>query len=160
MMAQYSSRITDVMRVWDNGIATSFDPYRADLVQYNESIRLQTGAKYGVATKWHFNGKIYEDSHSPMPIPDMSGLVYATPGWKQWVVINPDGTTRFLIDVPHVREHSNPSEGYLGDPRHSKGDSLHLMYGEGSDGYQDDCRFFFDMHTGQLLRTHFVGRHW
>jgi hypothetical protein len=113
-----------------------------------------------VAIRWTHEGHAYEDVNCPVPIPDMSGLVYATAGWKQWVVINPDSSTRFIIDVPHVREHSNPSKGDLGNPRHLRGDPPHVMYGEGSDGYQDDCRFFFDMHTGQLLRTDFVGRHW
>lgn len=155
-----ASGITDVVKVWDNGTETPFDPYRPDLVEYHNSVRFQTGAKFGVATSWKYNGSVYQDSNSPTPIPDMSGLVYVAPGWKQWVIVNPDSSIRVVIDVPHVREHSNPAKGDLGEPRYFKGDPLHIMYGEGSDGYHNDCRFFFNMHTGELLRTEFMSRHW
>lgn len=157
--------IEDVVEVYANGKCIPFFlPERVQAVNpvaWDAQYRKQIGAELPVvATRWVHEGRVYEDPNCPIPIPDMSGLVYATPGWKQWVVLNPDGTTRFFIDVPLVREDSNPSQGYLGEPSHFKGDPLHLMYGEGSDGHQDDCRFYFDMHTGQLLRTHFVSRHW
>jgi hypothetical protein len=159
-MEHHFDCITAVFKVWDNNVETSLDPYRTDLVEYNEDVRQRTGARYGVGTRWVFDGKSYQDANSPIPIPDMTGLVYATAGWRQWVVLNPDGSTKTIIEVPHVREHSQPEAGYLGAPSHFKGDPRHIMYGEGSDGYREDCRFIFDMHTCKLLRAEFVPLHW
>lgn len=152
--------LSGVLKVWDNGVETPFDPFRSDFVEYNDLIRRRTGAKYGVATKWTFSGAVYVDERLPIPIPDMSGLVYATAGWKQWVVLHPDGRVKAIIDVPKVTEQSVPALGNLGDPIHAKGAPLHIMYGEGSDGDRDGFRFTFDMHTCKLLKADFVGRHW
>lgn len=152
--------LTEPLKVWDNGITTVFDMERPDLVEFHEEIRRKTGAKFGVATRWTFQGRIYEDTNCPMPIPDMSGLVYAVDGWKHWVVLNPDGTKKFTINVPKVNDQSAPDIGELGEPRYRKGDPPNIMYGEGSDGHRDDCRFFFDMHTGECINVQFVGRHW
>jgi hypothetical protein len=159
-MEPRQNRITNVLKVWDNGIETPFDPSRPDLVEYHDSIRSETGAKFGVATKWTFNGSVHQDANSPVPIPDMSGLVYTTAGWKQWVVLNPDGTIRSIIDVPRVNENSAPEVGYLGDPLHDAKAPLHIMYGEGSDGCKEGYRFTFDMNTCKLLRADFIARHW
>lgn len=41
-----------------------------------------------------------------------------------------------------------------------KGMPTHIMYGEGGDGIRNDCRFFFNMHTGKLENVELVGRHW
>nr|CCA80178.1 hypothetical protein BDB_80572 [blood disease bacterium R229] len=51
----------------------------------------------------------------------MSGLVYATQGWKTWVVLNPNGTQRFVIQVPRISEKSVPDQGDLGEPLPLKG---------------------------------------
>lgn len=148
------------LEVWDNGVVTPLDQQRHDLVEYHRSIRAETGAKFTVATRWTFQGCVYEDSNCPIPIPDMSGLVYAAERWKYWIVLNPDGTKKFTINVPKVNKQSVPKLGELGEPRYRKGDPPNIMYGEGSDGHRDDCRFFFNMHTGECIHVQLVGRHW
>ncbi|MCM0044459.1 MAG: hypothetical protein NBV65_07505 [Burkholderiaceae bacterium] len=148
------------LEVWNNGLLAPLEPWRLDLVEFHNEIRRNTGAKFCVATRWTYQDSTFENPNCPVPIPDMSGLVYATAGWKQWVVINPDGTTKLVINVPRVSNLSVPENGELGMPRHMTSTPLNIMYGEGSDGYRDDCRFFFDMHTGLLERVEFVGRHW
>jgi hypothetical protein len=153
-------RIENPAEVWDNGVETPIDIHRREVVAYHRSIRLKTGAKYIVATRWEFRGKTYENSHHPLPIPDFSGLVYATDEWRRWIVLAPDGIQRSVIEVPRISDHSKPEAGELGEPRYLEGDPPHIMYGEGSDGDRDDCRFFFDMHTCKLLRVQLVGRHW
>lgn len=157
---QGAAVISNPLEVWDNGMTSPLEPSRDDLVEHHAAFRARTGASFAIATQWTYQGVTYESSHRPIPIPDMSGLVYATRGWKQWVVLNPDGTENFVVNVPRVSSRSVPEEGDLGEPRHMKGDPLHVMYGEGSDGDRYDCRFFFDLHTGQLVRVQHVGRHW
>ena len=153
-------QLSGLLKVWDNGALSPFDPKQTDLVEFHNEIRKRTGAKFGVATRWSYQGRTYENEKCPLPIPDFSGLVYATDGWKQWVILNPDGTTKFTIGVPRISMQSKPENGELGEPRHMKGGPPHIMYGEGSDGDRADCRFFFNMHTGELERVELVGRHW
>jgi hypothetical protein len=161
--AKYSmtmDHLTEPLKVWNNGATSPFNPELADLVEFHEEFRNRTGANFGVATRWTFHGRTDEDANCPVPIPDLSGLVYATDGWKQWVVLNPDGTKQFTVKVPRISAQSVPEKGELGDPRHMKDDPLHIMYGEGSDGDRGDCRFFFDMHIGELVHAELVGRQW
>lgn len=160
-----TSHIEDVVEVYANGKVIPMDPperrIAIDPLAWDRQFREARGAKLPiVATRWKHNGQTYENSNCPVPIPDMSGLVYATTGWKQWVVLQPDGSIKSVIDVPRVNEQSVPELGYLGDPSHDKDAPLHIMYGEGSDGDKDAYRFTFDMRTCTLLRAHFVGRHW
>lgn len=147
--------ISNVLEVFDNG--TAF-PY-ASTYDSREDHRLRTGANATVATRWTYFGKTYENELCPAPIPDMSGLVYASKDWKTWVVLNPNGLQRFVIRVPRISAQSVPEDGNLGDPRHMRGAPLYIMCGEGSDGDRDDCRFHFDMRTGQLVGVDLVGRH-
>lgn len=158
-------RIDEVVEVYANGRVAAMNPpdrlLALDPVAWDRKNRHMLGAELPIiATGWKHNGRYYEDSNCPIPIPDMSGLVYATAGWKQWVVLHPDGTVKAIIDVPKVTEQSVPALGNLGDPIHAKGAPLHIMYGEGSDGDKDGFRFTFDMHTCKLLKADFVGRHW
>lgn len=154
------SCLENLLDVWDNGVLSPFDQGRPDLVEFHNEIREKTGAKFRIATRWTYQGKTFEDPNCPVPIPDMSGLVYATEGWKRWVVLNADSTMRLMIDVPRISSRSVPGKGELGIPRHMKSDPLNVMYGEGGDGDRDDCRFFFNMHTGLLDHVELVGRHW
>ncbi|CBJ34814.1 hypothetical protein [Ralstonia solanacearum] len=148
--------IENVVEVFDNGVDLEYGlSYEA-----REALKLNTGAKFPVATRWTYYGHVYEDANCPKPIPDMSGLVYATQGWKTWVVLNPNGTQRFVIQVPRISEKSVPDQGDLGEPLPLKGGAMHVMYGEGGDGERHDCRFYFNMHTGELMKVDFVGRHW
>ena len=157
--------IENVVEVYANGKVIPFDPperrMAVDPIAWDRQHRESIGAELPItATRWQYNGHSYESSNCPIPIPDMSGLVYATEGWKQWIILHPDGSVRSIIDVPRITEQSVPELGYLGDPRHDKGAPLYLMYGEGSDGDKDAYRFTFDMRTCKLLRADFVGRHW
>jgi len=152
--------LTQTLKVWNNGVTSPFNPERPDFVEFQDEIRNKTGAKFGISTRWIYQGKTYENAHCPIPIPDLSGLVYATDEWKRWVVLNPDNTTKFIIDVPRISAKSVPENGELGEPKYMKGDLPNIMYGEGSDGDRNDCRFYFNMHTGELLRVEIVGRHW
>jgi hypothetical protein len=153
-------RLTNPCKVWDNGVVTPFNIERLDLVEFHNKIREETGAKFGIATRWSYQGRFYENTKCPVPIPDMSGLVYTSDKWKRWIVLSPDGGIKLVIDVPQISAKSMPENGELGEPRHMKDDPPHVMYGEGSDGNRDDCRFFFNMHTGLLERVELVGRHW
>jgi hypothetical protein len=153
-------RFQDVVEIWDNGAVSPINPPAEDIVAWLSDFFARTGARMRVATQWTFQGRKYESEKCPVPIPDYSGLVYPTKDWKQWIVLNPDGTTRLTIDVPKIRLQSSPENGELGEPRYMEGKPPHIMYGEGSDGYRDDCRFFFNMHTGQLENVELVGRHW
>ncbi|WP_205569978.1 hypothetical protein [Ralstonia solanacearum] len=155
-------KIENVLELWDNGFTSSAEERDAavDRMKWWDDFYEISGARKQIATRWTYQGNTYEDSNCPRPIPDMSGLVYATSGWKTWIVLNPDGTQRVVIHVPRISEKSIPENGDLGEPHHMKGDALHVMYGEGGDGDRDDCRFHFDMHTGELLQVDLVGRHW
>lgn len=148
------------LEVWDNGATSPFDPVTEDIVAWLSDFFSRTGARKRVATKWTYRGRTFESMECPVPIPDYSGLVYPSKDWKRWIVINPDGTTRFTIEVPKINEQSLPEHGELGEPKYMKGYPPYIMYGEGSDGNRDDCRFFFNMHTGQLEDVQLVGRHW
>lgn len=155
-------KIENVFELWDNG-ATSSPSDRdgaVDRMKWWDDFFATSGAKRLVATRWTYQGNTYEDPNCPIPIPDGSGLVYTTMGWKTWVVLNPDGTRRLVIHVPRISKDSIPQQGELGEPRHMKGEPSHVMYGEGGDGHRYDCRFRFDMHTGELLQVENVGRHW
>lgn len=128
--------------VWDNGVITPLDLEWSDLVEFHNAIRKKTGARFGVATRWTYAGHTYEDANCAVPIPDMSGLVYATARWKRWVILNPEGVTKLVITVPRINFESDPEKGEFGEPRYVEGNPLHIMYGEGSDGSRHDCRFF------------------
>lgn len=153
-------KFQDVVEIWDNGAVSPFNPSTEDIVAWLNDFFARTGARRRVATQWTFQGRTYESKHCPVPIPDCSGLVYPTKDWKRWIVLNPDGTTRLTIDVPRVSPKSSPENGELGQPRYMRGNPPYIMYGEGNDGDRDDCRFFFNMHTGQLENVEFAGRHW
>ena len=154
------NKLQNAVELWDSGDTSPFNPPTEDIVAWLDEFFSRTGAKKRVATRWTFQDHVYEDANCPIPIPDMSALVYAVDGWKYWVVLNPDGTKKFTINVPKVNEQSVPELGELGEPRYRQGDPPNIMYGEGSDGYRSDCRFFFDMHTGECISVQFVGRHW
>lgn len=153
-------KLQEAVELWDNGAVSPFNPFADDIVTWFDEFFSKTGAKRRVATRWSYQGHTYENKKCPVPIPDFSGLVYATDEWKQWIVLNPDGTKKFTIGVPRISMQSKPENGELGEPRHMKGDPPHIMYGEGSDGDRADCRFFFNMHTGELENVELVGRHW
>ncbi len=152
--------IQDAVEVWDNGATSPFNPDAEDIVAWLGDFFARTGARKRITTQWTYKGRKYESRDCPVPIPDYSGLVYPTKDWKQWIVLNPDGTRRFTIEVPGISLQSSTENGELGEPKYLKGMPPHIMYGEGSDGYRDDCRFFFNMHTGQLENVELVGRHW
>lgn len=153
-------KLQEPLEVWDNGAISAFDPTTEDIVAWLIDFFARTGAKRRVATRWIYHGKKYEDGNCPVPIPDYSGLVYPTQDFKKWIVLNPDGSTKFTIQVPRISSQSLPEKGELGQPRHKKGEPPYIMYGEGSDGDRSDCRFFFNMHTGHLENVELVGRHW
>lgn len=154
------NKLQDALEIWDNGAVSPFNPPTEDIVSWLQDFFAHTGAKRRIATQWTYQGQRYESKNCPVPIPDYSGLVYAAENWKRWVVLNPDGTTRFTIGVPKIRPQSSPADGELGEPRYMKGSPPYIMYGEGSDGYRDDCRFFFNMNTGMLEHVELVRRHW
>ncbi|MHA6878501.1 hypothetical protein [Ralstonia pseudosolanacearum] len=156
------NKIESVLEMWDNGVTSSAEERDAavDRMKWWDDFYATSGARKQVATRWTYQGNTYEDSNCPKPIPDMSGLVYATHDWKTWVVLNPDGTQRFVIQVPRISEKSVPDQGDIGEPLPLKGGAKHVMYGEGGDGERHDCRFYFNMHTGELMKVDFVGRHW
>ncbi len=153
-------KFQDAVEVWDNGAVSPFNPPTDDIVAWFNDFFSKTGARKRVATQWIYKERVYQSSNCPVPIPDYSGLVYPTSDWKRWVILNPDGTTRFTIDVPKISQQSSPENGELGEPEHMKGQPTYIMYGEGSDGNRGDCRFFFNMHTGKLENVELVGRHW
>jgi|GEM_PF-4483536 len=153
-------KIQEVFKVWDNEVLSPFDPITEDIVVWLEDFFARTGAKKQIATQWIYKGRKYRDSHCPVPIPDFSGLVYTVDNFKNWIVLNPDGSIKFTIKVPKTSPASEPEKGYLGSPRYWKGKAPHIMHGEGSDGDRDGYRFFFNLHTGQLENFELVGRHW
>lgn len=153
-------KLKDPLVIWDNGAVSPFNPPTEDLVSWLTDFFARTGARKRVATQWTYQGQVHKSENCPVPIPDNSGLVYSTEGRKRWVVLNPDGTVRFTIDVPRITQESLPENGELGEPMHMKGQPPHIMYGEGSDGALDGYRFFFNMHTGQLDDVQLAGRHW
>ena len=153
-------KIKNAVELWDNGAVSQLNPPTEDIVKWLDDFFARTGAKKHIATRWLYEGRAYESAHCPIPISDLSGLVYATDEWKHWVVLNPDNTTKFTIEVPRISAKSVPENGELGEPRHMRGDLPNIMYGEGSDGDRNDCRFYFNMNTGELVRVEFVGRHW
>lgn len=153
-------KLKDAVEVWDNSVVSPFNPPTEDIVAWLSDFFSRTGARKRIATQWTYKGRIYESKDCPVPVPDYSGLVYPTKDWKRWIVLNPDGTTRFTIEVPKISPQSPPENGELGEPKYMKGQPPYIMYGEGSDGSRDDCRFFFNMHTGQLENVELAGRHW
>lgn len=150
------NKIENIFEVFENG---STLPYGLKYEE-RESQKNQLGAKYTVATRWTYLGETYDDPNCPVPIPDGSGLVYATKGWKSWIVLEPNGRKNFEIKVPKLSQSSKPNEGELGAPQYRPDMPSHVMYGEGGDGDRYDVRFYFDMRSGNLVRTEFVGRHW
>lgn len=153
-------KIQDAFKVWDNDVLSPFDPIAEDIVIWLNDFFARTGAKKTVATQWIYRGKKYRDNNCPIPVPDYSGLVYPIDNFKKWIVLNPNGSMRFTITVPIISSASIPEKGYLGVPLHWREEPSYIMHGEGSDGDRDDCRFFFNMHTGQLETVELVGRHW
>ncbi|WP_137926625.1 hypothetical protein [Cupriavidus sp. 2SB] len=155
-------KICSVLEIWDTGATSSKEEREAasDRMQWWDDFYARTGARKIVGTRWTYKGITYEDKNRPVPVPDMSGLVYAAPDLKSWTVLNPDGTRRFCIAVPKLSENSVPQNGELGIPKHMKGDPTNVMYGEGSDGDRCDCRFIFDMNNGELVKVEFLGKHW
>ncbi len=153
-------KFQDVVRVWDNGAVSPFNPQAEDIVAWLTDFFSRTGARKCVATQWTYQGRRYQSGECPVPIPDFSGLVYPSGDCKRWIVLDPDGTSRFTIEVPKISPKSSPENGEIGIPKHMKGQPAHIMYGEGSDGDRADCRFFFNMHSGQLEKVELVGRPW
>jgi hypothetical protein len=153
-------KLEDPFEVWDNGAISPFEPVTDNIVAWLNDFFMRTGARKRIGTQWIYQGKKYHSKNCPIPIPDYSGLVYPTQDFKEWIVLNPDGSKKFTIKVPKISLQSSPEKGELGQPRHTKGDPPYIMYGEGSDGDRNDCRFFFNMHTGQLERVDLVARHW
>ncbi len=153
-------KIEKPMRVWDNGAVCPFDIASEDPVAELDNFFRISGAKEWVATRWWYQGKRYEDKRNPVPIPDLSGLVVAEDEGNKWKILDPRGVEKNVIPVPKINEFSNPTLGYLGQPRHMPGTPAHIMYGEGSDGNLEGYRFFFNMHTGTLVEAELVGRHW
>lgn len=149
--------IKDVTEVFDNGTSLPlYSPQRLSAPNpqaWRRQAMRELRARYRVATRWTYRGRIYEDRNCPTPLPDMSGLVYATKSWKKWIVLDPEGHRRLEIRVPRISDHSMPEDGHLGIPEPVHGGPYNVMYGDGSDGHRDDCRFFFDMHAGVLLRV-------
>jgi hypothetical protein len=153
-------KLQDPFEVWDNGALTPFYPATEDIVTWLTDFFMRTGARKRVGTQWTYQGKKYQSENCPIPIPDHSGLVYPTQDLKKWIVLNPDSTIKFTIQVPKISPESSPEKGELGQPQHKRGGPPYIMYGEGSDGDRNDCRFFFNMRTGRLESVDLVGRHW
>lgn len=151
-------RVRKPVRIWNDGSIRPFFEPTKDILEGVYQTLGPTQARYPIATRWKFQEKILENHHCPVPIPDMSGLVYATPGGRYWIVLRPDGTLRFRIPVPQVTRRSVPAEGYLGEPRRSLNERNYIMYCHGSDGDRDDFRFFFNMRNGRLVQVHLNGR--
>lgn len=150
--------VRNPMRVWNDGSITRFYEPTRDIVKWIYQAIGPEKKRYPIATRWKFQGEVLENRHCPAPIPDRSGLVYATPGGRYWIVLRPDGTLRFRIPVPQVTRRSKPSDGYLGEPRRSVNKENYIMYCDGSDGDRDDFRFFFNMRNGRLVQVHLNGR--
>ena len=151
-------RVRNPVRVWNDGSTTTFHEPTRDIMKWIYQTIGPEKTRYQVATRWTFRNEVMENRHCPVPIPDRSGLVYATPGGKYWIVLKPDGTLRFRIPVPQVTRRSTPSEGYLGEPRRSLNEDNYIMYCDGSDGDRDDFRFFFNMRNGRLVQVRLNGR--
>lgn len=153
-----SERVRNPLRIWNDGSITPFFEPTRDILEWIYQSLGPEKTRFPVATRWKFQNEILENRHCPVPIPDMSGLVYATPGGRYWIVLNPDGTVRFRIPVPQVTRRSVPSAGFLGEPQRSANEDKYIMYCDGSDGDRDDFRFFFNMRNGRLVQVHLNGR--
>ena len=153
-----SDRVNNALRVWNDGSVTPFFEPTRDILEWIYQTMGPDKTRYPVATRWKFQEEELENRHCPVPIPELSGLVYATPGGRYWIVLRPDGTLRFRIPVPQVTRRSVPSNGYLGEPRRSLNEDDYIMYCDGSDGDRDDFRFFFNMRNGRLIQVHLNGR--
>ena len=150
------NKIENVLEVLDNRATIPFGLSYEEREHRKSELR----ATHQISTRWTYLGSTYEDLNCPQPLPDGSGLVYATDGWKTWVVLNPMGQQRLTICVPRISNRSKPENGEIGQPSYRSDLPKHVMYGEGGDGDRNDVRFYFDMRDGTLLRAEFVGRHW
>lgn len=149
-------RLEDPIEVWDNGIELPCRPLTEETAAWMEDLSVLAGAHRRIATRWRFRNEFYESRHCPRPIPDRSGLVYAIEGWKAWVVLRPDASTKFVITVPRLSHESMPDHGDLGHPREMQDGPPHVMFGDGSDGHRR-YRFYFDMRNGRLIDLRFDG---
>ncbi len=151
--------IVDMRKVWDNGVESPFPASKLDEI---DELKQHTGATRVVGFRWNYGGKDYETSQQISVLQDKRGLVQCDGGaatGASLIVLNGDGSQRFIIGVPRVDANSRPEDGYLSLPP----SSAHfggIEWGcEGNDGYTDYL-FDFDWNTGQLLRFTRPSRPW
>ncbi len=136
--------------VWDNNLATPSSLSAEEIQEFKK----RTNANRVMARNWIYDGKPYETHHQIRLLKDHSGFIYYQnddPRSRHLVVVNGDGTQRFVIGVPCLNENSRPSNGYLSLPP-SPARFGGIEWGvEGNDG-NTDYLFDFDWDTGKLLR--------
>lgn len=151
--------VSHVEHIWDTGITTPYDMDGDDVYEFKE----KTKSSRVIGVQWQYGGIVYKLDSYLYLLPDFSGFIDCGDGCKTWTVLNGDNTIRCVVGVPRVRDESVIETGYLGWPTE---DNRHFfperdaIYGEGSDGFADNCRFFFDSVTFEFLRVDFVGSGW
>ena len=150
--------IDNLQNVWDNGLIA---PDNLS-VEETQEFKMRTNAVKVVARKWIYEGKVRQTSNQVRLLRDQSGLVCYEdndPRTGRLIVLNGDGTQRFVIEVPRIDENSRPDKGYLSLPPSSARFGGIEWGCEGSDGYTDYL-FDFDWQTGALLKYARPTRPW
>jgi hypothetical protein len=151
-------KIENLRDIWDNGVISP-----ASLsVEETQEFKKRTNAKRVVARKWLYLGKEHLTTHQVRLLRDQTGLVFYdedNPRTGRIIVLNADGTQRFVISTPRIDANSRPEDGYLSLPP-SSARFGGIQWGcEGNDGYTDYL-FDFDWQTGALLHYARPTRPW